>query len=338
MAVGFKDGDGRFIESFELDVVNTALFRAENYKFDLAGEEVTQAYELGKRGWKIDYADADESYSVLSVDGDTFIVKTEAEYVGAEFDIYVDRDGDGLWSKIAEGETTGDFLHADGSVDLVGIVNAGLLIAETDYHAEVESIIEPFKGLALGVFLLTVGMSLDLALVVERLGEILLATTLVLAAKALVTGLLLRLHGYRTATATEAGILLSSPSETTLIVLTSAVAVNLIRPEAAQFWQIVTALGLTITPLLAVFGRWLAHRVDQAGAEQSLPDDGERERTLIIGGGRVGRLVADMLTAHDKPYLILDADPDQVRETRKMGFRVEYADAAQSDALSRFDA
>ncbi len=122
-----QDGDGRFIESFELDVVNTALFRAENYKFDLAGEEVTQAYELGKRGWKIDYADADESYSVLSVDGDTFIVKTEAEYVGAEFDIYVDRDGDGLWSKIAEGETTGDFLHADGSVDLVGIVNAGLL-------------------------------------------------------------------------------------------------------------------------------------------------------------------------------------------------------------------
>lgn len=227
---------------------------------------------------------------------------------------------------------------AVGLSPIVGALVAGLLIAETDYHAEVESIIEPFKGLALGVFLLTVGMSLDLALVVERLGEILLATTLVLAAKALVTGLLLRLHGYRTATATEAGILLSSPSETTLIVLTSAVAVNLIRPEAAQFWQIVTALGLTITPLLAVFGRWLAHRVDQAGAEQSLPDDGEHERTLIIGGGRVGRLVADMLTAHDKPYLILDADPDQVRETRKMGFRVEYADAAQSDALSRFDA
>ena len=227
---------------------------------------------------------------------------------------------------------------AVGLSPIVGALVAGLLIAETDYHAEVESIIEPFKGLALGVFLLTVGMSLDLGLVVERLGEILIATALILAAKAMVTGSLLRLHGYRTSTATEAGILLSSPSETTLIVLSSAVAVNLIRPDAAQFWQIVTALGLTITPLLAIFGRWLARRVDRAGAVQSLPDTGDNERTLIIGGGRVGRLVADMLTAHGKPYLILDADADQVREARKMGFRIEYADAAQSGALARFDA
>lgn len=227
---------------------------------------------------------------------------------------------------------------AVGLSPIVGALVAGLLIAETDYHAEVESIIEPFKGLALGIFLLTVGMSLDLALVWDRLAEILLATTLILAAKALVTGLLLRMHGYRTATATEAGILLASPSETTLIVLASALSVNLIRPDAAQFWQIVTALGLTITPLLAILGKWLAHRVDQAGAVQSLPEEDDRQRTLIIGGGRVGRLVADMLTTHGKPYLILDADADQVREARKMGFRIEYADAAQSGALSRFDA
>lgn len=227
---------------------------------------------------------------------------------------------------------------AVGLSPIVGALVAGLLIAETDYHAEVESIIEPFKGLALGIFLLTVGMSLDLGLVVARLGEIVLATVLVLAAKALVTGLILRLHGYRTSTATEAGILLSSPSETTLIVLASAVAVNLIRPDAAQFWQIVTALGLTITPLLAIFGRWLAQRVDQGTAVQSLPDDGNHERTLIIGGGRVGRLIADMLAVHNKPYLIIDADADQVREARKRGLRIEYADAAQSDALARFDA
>ncbi len=227
---------------------------------------------------------------------------------------------------------------AVGLSPIVGALVAGLLIAETDYHAEVESIIEPFKGLALGVFLLTVGMSLDLGLVVERLGEILIATALIIAAKALVTGLILRLHGSRTSTATEAGILLASPSETTLIVLSSAVAVNLIRPEAAQFWQIVTALGLTVTPLLAIFGRWLARRVDHIGALQNLPDDGNHDRTLIIGGGRVGRLVADMLAAHDKSYLIIDADADQVREARNMGFRVEYADAAQSGALMRFDA
>lgn len=227
---------------------------------------------------------------------------------------------------------------AVGLSPIVGALVAGLLIAETDYHTEVEAIIEPFKGLALGVFLLTVGMSLDLSVVWERLWEILIAVTLVLSAKALVTGTLLRLNGYRTATATEAGILLASPSETTLIVLASAVAVNLISTEAAQFWQIVTALGLTVTPILAILGRWLARRVDRAGMIASHPEESALHRALIIGGGRVGKLVAEMLAAHDKPYLIIDANADQVRENRAEGFRTAYGDGARNDALARFGA
>ena len=225
---------------------------------------------------------------------------------------------------------------AVGLSPIVGALVAGLLIAETDYHTEVETIIEPFKGLALGVFLLTVGMSLDLGMVWDRLWEILIAFGLILLAKALVTGTMLRLHGYRTATATEAGILLASPSETTLIVLSSAVAVNLISRDAAQFWQIVTALGLTVTPLLALLGRWLARRVDHAGAMQAPGGQDQLQRTLIIGGGRVGKLVAEMLAAHSKPYLIIDADADQVRESRAEGFKVEFGDAARNDALARF--
>lgn len=227
---------------------------------------------------------------------------------------------------------------AVGLSPIVGALVAGLLIAETDYHAEVETILDPFKGLALGIFLLTVGMSLDLGLLWNRLGEILLAVTLILSAKALVTGLILRLNGYHTATATEAGIMMASPSETTLIVLTTAVAVNLINAEAAQFWQIVTALGLTVTPLLAILGRWLARRVDSAGALHSHPDDDARHRSLIIGGGRVGTLVAEMLIAHEKPYLIIDANADQVRENRRLGLKTEFGDAARNDALARFGA
>ncbi len=227
---------------------------------------------------------------------------------------------------------------AVGLSPIVGALVAGLLIAETEYHGEVEAMIEPFKGLALGIFLLTVGMSLDLALIWDRLGEILLATGLILAAKAMVTGLLLRLHGYRTGAATEAGILLSSPSETTLIVLASAVAAGLIRPDAAQFWQIVTALGLTITPLLAILGRWLGRRVDHAEAALDVVEEGDAHRTLIIGGGRVGKLVADMLNVHGKPYLIIDADADQVRANRAQGLKTAFGDAARNDALARFGA
>jgi CPA2 family monovalent cation:H+ antiporter-2 len=91
-----------------------------------------------------------------------------------------------------------------------------------------------------------------------------------------------------------------------------------------------------VTPLLAVFGRWLARRVDHAGAMRTFNDDGDYNRALIIGGGRVGRLVAEMLTAHDKPYLIVDSDADQVREVRADGFIATFADASRPDALARF--
>jgi monovalent cation:H+ antiporter-2, CPA2 family len=229
---------------------------------------------------------------------------------------------------------------AVGLSPIVGALTAGLIIAETDYRTEVEAIIQPFIGLALGVFLITVGMALDLAVLWARLGEVLVALTLVLTIKAAVTTLMLRLGGLRWGAATEAGILLSSPSETTLIVLASALAVNLINPEAAGFWQMVTALGLTITPLLAMFGRWVARRVERGhdAAESTLEGEDEAGRVLVIGGGRVGRLVADMLVAHGKPYLILESDNDIVRGLRRQGYRAAFADAARPDMLERFGA
>ncbi|MCH2487166.1 MAG: cation:proton antiporter, partial [Erythrobacter sp.] len=102
-----------------------------------------------------------------------------------------------------------------GLSPIVGALIAGLLIAETEYHGEVEAIIEPFKGLALGIFLITVGMSIDLATIWENLGMIATAVVGVLVFKALVTGILLRLMGARRSTAAETGILMASPSETT---------------------------------------------------------------------------------------------------------------------------
>ena len=225
---------------------------------------------------------------------------------------------------------------AAGLSPIVGALIAGLLIAETEYHAEVEAMIEPFKGLALGVFLLTVGMSLDLGMVWDRAGELAVAVVLVFCAKALVTGLLLRLDGARTATATEAGILLASPSETTLIVLTTAISVGLIRRDAAQFWQIVTAIGMTVTPILAIAGRWLARRVDLAGVAPPRLD-GEEARTIIVGFDRVGRLIADMLRRHDQPYVAIDLDADQVARGLKQGYAIGFGDATREGTLDRLE-
>jgi CPA2 family monovalent cation:H+ antiporter-2 len=222
---------------------------------------------------------------------------------------------------------------AVGLSPIVGALIAGLLIAETEYHAEVEGILEPFKGLALGVFLITVGMGIDLFTVWDNIGMIGLAVVGVLSFKALVTMGLLRLMGARRGTAAETGILMASPSETTLIVLAAASSALLIQPGTAQFWQIVTAIGLTVTPLLARLGRIVARRVEPV-AELPDEDDGN-PRVIIVGIGRVGRLVADMLDAHQRPYLAIDTDSDMIERAKRQGYRAKFGDATRADALSR---
>ena len=223
---------------------------------------------------------------------------------------------------------------AVGLSPIVGALIAGVLIAETDYSPEVASIMEPFKGLALGVFLITIGMSINLATVLENLGPILIALVLVLVFKAIVTMVLLVLMGARRGTAVETGIVMASPSEDTLIILAAASAAMIISPQTAQFWQIVTALGLTITPLLAKFGKIAARRVERT---HSLPDweKNEQGHTIIIGSGRVGRLVADMMRAHQQPFILLDSDPDLITEIKRDGYPAVFGDAARADVLAR---
>jgi CPA2 family monovalent cation:H+ antiporter-2 len=154
---------------------------------------------------------------------------------------------------------------AAGLSPIVGALLAGLLIAETEYHTEVEVITAPFKGLALGVFLITVGMSLDLRLITQNWDELLLAVAAVVTIKAIVTYLLLRVANVGRGVAAETGLLMGSPSETTLIVLATAAQAQLIQLSTAAFWQTVTAIGLTITPLLAFAGRVISRRIEGRG-------------------------------------------------------------------------
>lgn len=224
-----------------------------------------------------------------------------------------------------------------GLSPIVGALLAGLLIAETDYHSEVEVITAPFKGLALGVFLITVGMRLDLRMIMQDWALLLAAILGVMAIKVGVTMALLKLSGARTGTAAEAGVLMASPSETTLIVLGVAAAAGLIQPSTAAFWTTVTAIGLTITPLLAQAGRFASRKIEErdgvrsdASAEEVVPGG-----TVIIGFGRVGRTVADMLRAHDKPYVAVDADIDGVAAARREGYSVVFGDVARAELVDR---
>ncbi|MBB5732747.1 CPA2 family monovalent cation:H+ antiporter-2 [Altererythrobacter atlanticus] len=222
-----------------------------------------------------------------------------------------------------------------GLSPIVGALVAGLLIAETEYHAEVEGIMEPFKGLALGIFLITVGMGIDLATIWQNLGMITMAVVGVLVLKAVVTAVLLRLMGARRSTATETGILMASPSETTLIVLAAATDALLIQPGTAQFWQIVTAIGLTVTPLLAMLGRHLGRQVEPIAEIDDTGVDTDQPPVIIIGCGRVGRLVAQMLTAHGKPYVAIDSNTDLIEACKREGYNAVFGNAARVDALDK---
>ena len=227
---------------------------------------------------------------------------------------------------------------AVGLSPIVGAIVAGILIAETDYSSEVEVITAPFRGLALGVFLITVGMSLDVRQIASQWETLLMALIAVVLLKAAVTGGLLRLSGASKSVAAEAGLLMASPSETTLIVLTSAAAAGLIAAETAAFWTIVTALGLTITPLLARIGRDAARRVDiHQGEIPALGEGDKASRVVIIGFGRVGRLVAEMLTTHGRGFLAVDSNIENVATSRAQGVPIVYGDVSRPELMDRLN-
>lgn len=226
---------------------------------------------------------------------------------------------------------------AAGLSPIVGALLAGLLIAETEYHTEVEVMTAPFKGLALGVFLITVGMSLDLSLILANWAALLAAVVGVVAVKAVVTYLLLRVAQARPGVAAETGLLMGSPSETTLIVLATAAQAQLIQASTANFWQTVTAIGLTITPLLAQLGSAVSRRLEGRAPVPDTIDHADGMRAVVFGFGRVGRLVADMLARHDQPYVAVEADIDAVAAARDAGYPIIFGDVSRTEMIERLD-
>jgi CPA2 family monovalent cation:H+ antiporter-2 len=223
---------------------------------------------------------------------------------------------------------------AVGLSPILGALVAGVLIAETDYHAEVEAITTPLAGLALGIFLITVGMRIDLHALIRDWPVILGAATALLAVKALVTTVLLRMSGIRPSVAVETGVMMASPSETSLIVLTAAAGAGIVAASEANFWTTVTAIGLTVTPLLAAAGRRLGRKVANRAVDGE-PVPSADGRTVIFGFGRVGHMVADMLTTHGKPYLAVDSDVDSVRQARDSGYNVLFGDVSRPELADR---
>ncbi|OYU14857.1 MAG: sodium:proton exchanger [Alphaproteobacteria bacterium PA4] len=216
----------------------------------------------------------------------------------------------------------------------VGALVAGVMLSETEYRRQVEAAIAPFQGLLLGVFLIWVGMQLDLPAVAAQPLLIIGGVLAVLAIKAVVLGLVLVRSGRPRGVAAHVALLLAAPSETSLILLGTALAAGLFSNDVANTALLITGLALAIAPLLGLAGQALEDRlghgraVEEAGAAP--PPDG---RTIIVGFGRVGQMVAAMLDVHNKPYLAVDSDPDEVARLRREGVPIVYGDARRPELL-----
>ena len=217
----------------------------------------------------------------------------------------------------------------------IGALLAGAMLAETDYRRQIEAAIAPFQGLLLGVFLIWVGMQLNLAAILSEPLLIIGGVLIVCALKAVTILVVLRRWGRSLGVSAHVAALLASPSETSLIVLGTAAAAGITSGRPAEITMLIASLALAIAPLLGILGQRLEARLGQSIAPEPHGEPAVAGRTVIIGFGRVGQMVAAMLDVHGQPYLAVDSDPDEVARLRSAGRTVVYGDARRPELLQR---
>lgn len=223
----------------------------------------------------------------------------------------------------------------------LGAFLAGVLLAETEFRAQVAVDLEPFKGLLLGVFFVSVGLMIDLGAVARA--PLALAGTVagLVLVKAALLYALMRAWGERREVAAEAALLLGQGGEFGFIVVALAASLAVLPQETAQFAAIVVALTMLATPALAGLGRRLGARLAPPGqGEAPAPeaDEGLRDHVIIVGYGRVGRLVGEVLDGQRVPHVALDRDAARVAALRRQGAAVWYGEATQVEILARLGA
>jgi CPA2 family monovalent cation:H+ antiporter-2 len=220
----------------------------------------------------------------------------------------------------------------------LGAFVAGLLLAETEYHRAIEATIDPFKGLLLGVFFFSVGMSLDVARLFANPLPILAGVLGLIAINGTVLIGLLRLFQIPWRSTIETALLLAAGGEFAFIVIGLAVTKNIVPEETGASLLAITSLTMALIPLLDLVGRRIGKRFAQAQepnpALTVLPPH-DRVDAIVIGCGRVGRLVSEMLGRHAVPHIMIERDPVVVTKWRAEGRPVYFGDAKNPQFLKR---
>ncbi|MCK1616266.1 cation:proton antiporter [Bradyrhizobium sp. 159] len=226
--------------------------------------------------------------------------------------------------------------HQAGLSMALGAFVAGLMLAETEYGKAIEATVEPFKGLLLGIFFFTVGMAIDVRVFMREPGWLLAAVIGVLTGKAIVLIILGRLFRLSWPSAIEVGCLLAPVGEFAFVSIGMAAALGLIEPRVSSFAIAITAVTMALTPFLGMLGRRLAAKL---GGERTLDPEltvrppGDRAQAIVVGYGRVGKVVCSLLTSHGLNYIAVDNEAVAVARDRRDGHKVYFGDATEPGFL-----
>jgi CPA2 family monovalent cation:H+ antiporter-2 len=227
---------------------------------------------------------------------------------------------------------------AAGMSMALGAFVAGLLLSETEYHRAVEATIEPFKGLLLGVFFFSVGMSLDVAYLWANPLPILLGLVGLIAVKSGVLVALLRFFRVPWPATIETAALLGPGGEFAFIVIGLAVVEKIVEPGMGELVLALTSFSMALVPALDHLARRWSQTVtvkQPVDAATLVAPPAESVDAIVIGSGRVGTLVSEMLTRHKVKHIIVEKDPAVVSRLRSEGFPVYFGDANNPLFLKR---
>lgn len=225
----------------------------------------------------------------------------------------------------------------------LGAFLAGLLLAETEYRHQVEADIQPFYGLLLGLFFMSIGMSIDLNLVFDNAGAIFFVLGTMMFVKAIIIFGLCKAFSISTYTTIRVAMLLAAGGEFVFILLKPAVLQGYIDDNTAQVIFMAVAISMALSPFMASWGKRLGDKFLDAEAEAKISRskdelDDLREHIIIAGYGRVGKIVGRVLTERMIPFVAIDHDMTRVTEGRSHDVSVFYGDVTRDRVLKSLGA
>jgi glutathione-regulated potassium-efflux system ancillary protein KefC len=225
--------------------------------------------------------------------------------------------------------------HQAGLSPALGGFVMGVLLSRSPFHHQIAAEITPFKGLLLGLFFISVGMSIDVGLLLEHWPRILGLVVALIVLKSLVIFSLCRLFGLRTAAALRTALIMTQGGEFGFVLFAAASAAGVMGRELLTTALLVISVSMAATPLLARLGDWLARKLPEPPAPEPMVPSSLDRHVVIAGYGRVGRAIGAMLEAAGLPYVALDLEPARVMAARRGGRRVFYGDASDPRLLDQ---